>query len=369
MRESIKHNPALDSFRGLAVLAVMLFHYSVISAGWIGVQAFFVLSGYLITAILLADKDLCLRDYLVSFYIKRALRIWPLYYAFILVNLLVFLVMADPYIRHQLPYLLTYTVNFYQMRHVGLPWLMGHFWSLAVEEQFYLVWPFVIYFFSIPTLGKILPALFLAGPLLRGLALLFSFSSDPYAAMYRATSSYFDAFAIGGLIALPLPTLQQWRMKYSKTIFITAALALGAYALFGMLQARPADFASFTAFGLGGTDLVAGMVKYIFLNLFFAAAINYLVSNKPPAWLENRTLVYIGLISYGMYVFHPLARSLARVLPWPGSFTLRMPFYFAVTILASAASYKWLEKPILQFKERLKTRWSRNNAAQPECSD
>jgi peptidoglycan/LPS O-acetylase OafA/YrhL len=357
MTEPLKHYPALDGFRALCVLAVMLFHYTVIACGWTGVQGFFVLSGFLITGILAADKDLPLGKYLYSFYLKRALRIWPLYYAFVILNLLALAALGNPCVRQQSPWLLGYAANFFQMRHVGEPWLMGHFWSLAVEEQFYLLWPFVVFFFPVRRLAWIFGAIFLLGPALRGAFFLLPGLAEPHAVMYRATTSYFDAFAIGGLVALPDAGLRARLAARAKALLVCAAALLLCWMVFGMLRQRPADYFSFTALGLGGEDAPADMAKYFCLNLFFAAAINYLVSRKAPAWLENKNLVCIGLISYGMYVFHPLARDATRALPWPHSFTLRMPFYFAFTLALSAASYHFFEKPILVFKEKLKRRW------------
>ncbi|MBI5814878.1 MAG: acyltransferase [Nitrospinae bacterium] len=149
----------MDSFRFFAFLAVFLFHAGYLECGYLGVQAFFVLSGFLLTPILLDMKaSLDRGQYFRNFYGRRVLRIFPLYYACLVAAALVLLSAWQlPALRQtpgvasslaELPYLFTYTSDFYQAAHSGLRHtspLFTHFWSLAVEEQFYLVWPFFLW--------------------------------------------------------------------------------------------------------------------------------------------------------------------------------------------------------------------------------
>ncbi|MBI5083418.1 MAG: acyltransferase, partial [Acidobacteria bacterium] len=151
--------PPLDGIRGLAILLVLLLHFrapdlthplkGILGLGWTGVQLFFVLSGFLITGILL-DTRSC-SNYFSSFWMRRTLRIFPLYF----LALSVFLVAAPavlPVPKEALPpaadqvYYWTYLNNWIPMGEEGrLVHVLGHFWSLAVEEQFYLVWPVVVW--------------------------------------------------------------------------------------------------------------------------------------------------------------------------------------------------------------------------------
>src|SRR5262249_35847842 len=137
-----------DGIRALAILAVMLHHLGVFPEGWLGVNLFFTLSGFLITGILLEAKEKSpARAYFGNFIARRALRIFPAYY------LLLFLIYTIEIMRHGemsvwwacLPLLLTYTSNFASQAGVTLPVQAVHTWSLAIEEQFYLLWPAVVW--------------------------------------------------------------------------------------------------------------------------------------------------------------------------------------------------------------------------------
>src|SRR6186713_2808206 len=110
----MRYSKPLDGIRGLAILGVVLLHYSWVSAGWIGVQLFFVLSGYLITSILVGDRDLPASTYFKRFYWRRSLRIFPLYFAYLTVLTVAHVTIGiSPGLERQLPYLFTYTHNFW----------------------------------------------------------------------------------------------------------------------------------------------------------------------------------------------------------------------------------------------------------------
>ena len=147
--------PQLDALRAVAVLGVMLHHYWPeaekalgLSTGFLGVQLFFVLSGFLITGILLRARDRVQLGQsstahgIGQFYVRRVLRIFPLFYAMLAIAWLAGL----PEVRDSLPWHLMYASNVYMVRIQDWHGSVSHLWSLAVEEQFYLVWPFVIFF-------------------------------------------------------------------------------------------------------------------------------------------------------------------------------------------------------------------------------
>ena len=136
----MKYLKSLDGVRSLAVLLVMLFHFGYFPAGWIGVQIFFTLSGYLITRILLESREDSLSTYLRRFYWRRSLRIFPLLYAYLLICWAVFSFSGIPSsFGSDWPWLFTFTANFGRMRTSDIGESFVHIWSLAVEEQFYLV--------------------------------------------------------------------------------------------------------------------------------------------------------------------------------------------------------------------------------------
>ena len=158
------------------MLLVLVFHFARIKSstfkfeiGWVGLQIFFVLSGFLITKILLASREKSLKDFLRQFFLRRALRIFPLYYGYLVFLLLLFFAFHEPKdILSYSTYLFTYSYNFSILSN---DWefsrMYVHLWSLSVEEQFYLVWPFAVYFLSVSSLKKLMVGLILVIPLFK----------------------------------------------------------------------------------------------------------------------------------------------------------------------------------------------------------
>jgi peptidoglycan/LPS O-acetylase OafA/YrhL len=164
-----KNLPGLDGLRAIALAMVLLFHRGALLMGWIGVQAFFVLSGYLITGLLVNAKNQPAARYFRNFYGRRAVRISPLYYAVIA---LFAIAGQRGWLRsgglESLPYAATYTYNIWFSTHATrFSMLLTHFWSLCVEEQFYLISPFLIYVTPRARLKALLGALIAVGPVLR----------------------------------------------------------------------------------------------------------------------------------------------------------------------------------------------------------
>src|SRR5262245_34285697 len=202
----MSHMPQLDAVRALAVGVVLVHHLfpmvrSVLGGlgGFIGVKLFFVLSGFLITQILLEGRTAVAAagpwHVARQFYVRRTLRIFPLYYFVIAMALLAGL----PEVRQQIWWLLTYTFNF-QIASTGMwPANISHFWTLAVEEQFYLVWPWLILLLPSSWLVSMTVAVVVLGPAYRILALALGFNGG---AFYAATFSSLDALGAGALLAI-----------------------------------------------------------------------------------------------------------------------------------------------------------------------
>jgi peptidoglycan/LPS O-acetylase OafA/YrhL len=165
----MSHVNSLDGIRGIAVALVMLFHFGALPAGWVGVQIFFVLSGYLITQILLREKEKQqFGDFLGRFYWRRSLRIFPLYFTFLALALVAYTGFGEPKsFATDWPYLATYTTNFGRLRSTDIGPIFVHLWSLAVEEQFYLFWPLLVYFLPMHIFKRALIAIIALTPLLR----------------------------------------------------------------------------------------------------------------------------------------------------------------------------------------------------------
>ena len=174
----------LDSFRAFSFIAVFAFHCGLFQCGYLGVQAFFVLSGFLLTPLLLTmKKELDTRSFFINFYGRRFLRIFPLYYLYTLIVLLICLIVVsrpnytgiesiDRFLR-QVPWVLTYTYNFFgETSYYEHTRLISHFWSLVVEEQFYLIWPVLILVINNKYLRKFLLITIFIDPTLRLLTII-----------------------------------------------------------------------------------------------------------------------------------------------------------------------------------------------------
>src|SRR5579884_1024639 len=204
--------PGLDALRGVAILVVMLHHsvqivplprlQNVAAAGWLGVDLFFVLSGFLITGILLDARDD--RRYFRNFYMRRVLRIFPLYYGVLAANLL--LVLTLPHLHrflHLHAWLWTYTTNIKIAIANEYPFAIGrmrldHFWTLAVEEHFYLLWPLLVWALNRRALAVVCCLILVASPLLR-----WAISTPGHmVAPYVLTPCRMDSLAAGALGAI-----------------------------------------------------------------------------------------------------------------------------------------------------------------------
>lgn len=369
--------PALDGLRGAAILFVLLYHIqggipgaSSNHPGWAGVDLFFVVSGFLITGILWESR----REprYYSVFYARRTLRIFPLYYASLL-GLFV-IVPAVLHLLHRaetaesvlMPstqlFAWTYTLN----------WLVGlktfhavslyiqHFWSLSVEEQFYLCWPAIVRRLGARALVVLCGGLVLLAPALR---IFFHAQGMPEAA-YAWTVCRCDGLAIGAAIAIAARNLRAWTVL-SRVAPRVAALSLLAFvALAGFRH------------GAGRIDPWIGTLGVSLISVFFGSAL-VLVLNAGSSGLLSRTLrggplAFFGKYSYGMYVFHlPIGATLAwkqalyrRLADSPlGSLGATL-VYFAIAIGLTTAcallSWRLLEKPFLSLKDPL-ARWLRRS--------
>jgi len=293
----------------------MLFHFHLynfgqagVAFGWLGVQLFFVLSGFLITRILLKDKQQSFSFYMKRFYWRRSLRIFPLYFAYLLAIAALFLVTGKPEgFSEKAGYLFSYTYNYSLL---SPNWshhaFFTHLWSLSVEEQFYIVWPPLIYFLSTKWLKRVIIAVIALGPVARLLAghwLLGSGIEEEVAgeAVYWLTSSHLDAFAIGG--AITVFNLQATKLTQGKYLLFSflAVMIMGGFSLWSLESPEISSL----GYPVGNMQLYAHVWSYTLLNIFFALTLLYvLASKKSMPLLSNKFAIAIGRVSYGMYLFH-----------------------------------------------------------------
>ena len=349
----LKYIPSLDGLRGIAILLVMLFHLEVpgFSLGWSGVPLFFVLSGFLITGILLQEKERGFGDFLRSFYLKRTLRIFPLFYAYLAVNFV--LLVATHRSTAGYGWYVTYLQN-YQMGialYAGklLPGMVGHTWSLAVEEQFYLAWPFLVYFLNRRHLIVVCALLTLAAPAVRWAIL--QHNGNVYLANITLPSCI-DMMAYGGLLAL----LRGSKAGHGTVcVMFVVGGALAAYAI--------------ATLGLAAFWEPVNWVKpafYLFTALAFIFGMLIWLAHASPDSVVSRALsihplLFTGKISYGLYMWHLLCFSAVKKLASKFDL-LTSPIVLAVMSIVVAyavatLSFFCFETYFLRMKDRLlKTR-------------
>ncbi|MBX2895938.1 MAG: acyltransferase [Cyclobacteriaceae bacterium] len=373
----MQYSKSLDGLRGLAIIMVMLFHFNfVFEFGWAGVQLFFVLSGYLITSILLEEKKNSLGFYLKRFYWRRTLRIFPLYYAYLVLVGLIFLVSKQPHdYLETLPFLSTYTFNLYPLfkTYSYHDFYFTHFWSLSVEEQFYLIWPLVIFFSTQKQLRVVLIAIIMVAPVSRWLLELWLQNDtlpDYYVGqtVYRFTLGQWDGFAVGALI--PVFGLTK-RITNTRAPLVYSFLGVLTIGLLNMYlhhtQGTPLSLSSW-GYPIAETTSAQHIWSYTILNLFFLFLILYAQNPGNGYPIVNRFLgswglVFTGKISYGLYVYHWLIWMAfgKYISPYIGSDWIGLVIYLALCYGVATVSFYVLEKPLLVWKDKFYQESGKNN--------
>lgn len=372
MKKLSGHIPVLDGIRGLAILLVLVAHFNdeaifkeyfpligpvatkLALTGLMGVDLFFILSGFLITGILLKTKDS--ERYFLNFYARRVLRIFPLYYCVLLVIFWVLpacikLDAAAQYLNSHQWWLWTYLSNF-----PGHPswdssenYHLGHFWSLAVEEHFYLVWPFIVYSFPVRQLKKI------------------CLSWTVFSVVAGLASCFADGW---------VSHLLRW-----STICFSGGLTLGSYGALIAIETTGLDkfvsaakkltcFAGLTFVGLGMVprriepELITLLLHYVSWALFSAIIILVLTSELTSyrtRFFSHSIMTTFGKLSYGLYVYHYLMHPTIEqyfdrqyLIELVRSPLLGIMLYFLISIGISLVitwlSWHLLEKQFLKLK-------------------
>lgn len=347
--KQIAYLPDIDSLRAVAVFMTMLAHFAPVEIPylWYGVPIFFTISGFLITTILLnttINKPSIPTTSIVSnFIIRRALRLFPIYFLFLL-----FFWFAKKYFNLYLwkdeftPYFFTYTPNFliYQIGH-GQAGCFSHLWTLGVEEQFYLVWPWLI---------LIVPALYHL-PLILGLmafSIIYRFLdyNNPTVGLLPYTNLH--TLGVGALLAHLYVVGDEsinWLKSNRHLIFTLTSIILFSVLFFFQ------NYSRFWYF-IREISLCSWTFAIVLVSIFgWKGVVGYFTRNK--------FVRYLGTISYGIYLFHMpvpfVYRALVNRYPQielPMSPILFMFFCLSVTIVLAAISYRFIERPFLQLKEK-----------------
>jgi peptidoglycan/LPS O-acetylase OafA/YrhL len=352
-----QHYPALDGLRGLAILLVVFYHnfgfINYFFFGWLGVDLFFVLSGYLITSILL--NDLGNKNYLRNFYMRRVLRIFPLYYLCLIIFLLVLPnTKAEnidfSYYTNNQWWLWVYLQNWlYISKPAGSVQILHHLWSLAVEEQFYLVWPLMILLFRKPKyLLWLMSTLLFFVLFLRFYIWINKIEDLAYFNLY--TFSRIDGICIGCMLALVQKINFDLLKKYTPVIVLSLAAInfifffFNRYYNFTFPYLAIAGYTTFAAmFALLVHEAVSGETKII--NLLF----------------DNAFMKFFGKISYGLYIFHwPVYLLLSPLLiKWTNNYiggfssqVLASVTTSIIGVIISVVSFKYFESYFLKLKTK-----------------
>jgi peptidoglycan/LPS O-acetylase OafA/YrhL len=362
-RGGAAYRPQLDSLRFFAILGVVIAHawrpnilpwiFGGLGVGFLGVRLFFVLSGFLITTILLGCRDRAeqrddRRSVLIRrFYARRFLRIYPLYYA-VLAGLLIIGIWPT---RAIWPWLASYTTNIYIWDHREWVGPSGIFWTLAVEEQFYLLWPLLVLFAPRRWLLPILTVAICLAPAFR-LSAAISEPRDLASGAYTSgtfTLAVFDTLGVGALTALLFhadPTGRRLRPGLTRV-----ALPLGAGVLCALLALAHYGVA------VGTITFVVGETALGLVFAWLVASATWGFGGVVGRVLEWRPIAYLGKISYGIYIFHafvPLgivwvARRVG--VTYTGSQgPLNFVLLSVVTVALAALSWRLFEGPINDLK-------------------
>jgi peptidoglycan/LPS O-acetylase OafA/YrhL len=346
--------PELDSIRGIAVFFVLISHtvfpnpilFKLSRPFYVGVDIFFVLSGYLITEIII--KNYQHKYFLKSFYARRSLRIWPIYYLMIfLILILGVMRLVPPLSIGEFFRYATYTQTYpFQPSGYKPHALLAFTWSLAVEEQFYMLWP----------------ALFLLVGRYRFVYVTFAVIA--LAIVCRAhgfdagqINSRCDGLALGSLLALILADRLKAEQRPSwlvRAFVVVGLIAASAPIVMRLILRLCRPFAG---------ELLGGQIRYAFDHFEFNLMVTCLIGlcvcyagHPRLAVLRMKWLTFLGVISYGVFLYHPLTFFVAGKLcrTENGMTFPSMIVSYGLTIAVAAASWFAIEKPLLRLKDRFR---------------
>ncbi|HEX4949118.1 MAG TPA: acyltransferase [Blastocatellia bacterium] len=345
MPNQAKRIVSLDGLRAISISLVLIGHLSgtryfplpksigdFFSLAEVGVIVFFVISGYLITTLLWQEVATTGRIHLLKFYLRRTLRIFPPYYTLLFVLILPRLSNVIVLNNADLWHALTYTTNYFAPQ----SWYVGHTWSLAVEEQFYLLWPAALLLLGKGRAFVVAASLLLLCPVVRVLSIA-SIWHRPDSAAFEMVA---DSLACGCLLALGQARLHQQplyvRLLKAKSFVLLPLAVLAVSAL----HHSPKIYYS---------------VGLSLINIGAAICVDWCITwhnGKLGRWLNARGIVFVGVLSYSLYLWQQVFLHRAAT-----TIVTTFPLNLLLTLLAALTSYYAIEKPSLHLRQRLERRW------------
>jgi peptidoglycan/LPS O-acetylase OafA/YrhL len=367
---SIKYFDKIDTYRFFSAMSVVLYHAyndwygsrklpdlfltddrsglnffgkavdTFFKNGGFGVEVFFIISGFLITTLLLKEKDIYGRINFASFYIRRSLRIWPLYFFIIVIAPFLIKFISQTYEPNYTANIFFYN-NFDTAQNHYWIFPLAHFWSLCIEEHFYLVWPFLIAFIPNKHLIKVFASLIVFSIVFR--FYMFSSHTESWYQLYLNTFSRFDTLVIGSAVAF-YHFSNPIKLTLSKFTRVTIYFILfGAFFFDNIFK---------------WDDLFeACLKKYFYSLLTLFMFLNFLFNETSVfGFLSNRYLNYLGKVSYGIYVYGLIILQILMhkvIIPLGiDNFPLYMAIVIASSTLIPIISYELFEKQALKLKKK-----------------
>ncbi len=366
---SVPYLPGLDGLRAIAVLAVIFYHgdMSWMPGGFLGVEVFFVVSGYLITLLLIGEQERNARISLKGFWGRRARRLLPALYLLLASvalasSLLPYLRSSLVKLREEMLWAFLYATNWYQIfdkqsyfEAQGRPPLLRHLWSLAVEEQFYFVWPLIMILVfkafgdRLPKIGLVL----LSGSLLASIWMIVLYDPANPNRVYLGTDTRAGGLLLGAALAMLWRPYAVMRSPLRRKGLMIDLIGLGGLAFLVVTFVRWHDVI-YTETGIQGYDLLyrGGFFLIGLATVAVILAATHLESRLGQRVLGARPLVWVGTRSYGLYLWHWPVFELLRPGPpssggdidWPGPavFALRL----LITLTLTELSFRLVEVPI-----------------------
>ena len=332
MKPQTKRIVQLDGIRAVAIASVFIHYAFHVPLLWMGVDLFFILSGFLITGVLVSGRDKKVGQYFGHFYERRARRILPPYLVLLIAVSLVF--GLSSWVKHW--YLYLFMMNVILAKQLSQPDVMVILWSLAVEEQFYLIWPFAVKFLSERALGYTAATLLVVAPLLRWFCTPL-FANEWY--IYALTPFRMDCLAAGALLAI------LWRNKPA---------LLERYGAYGLIL-PPVGLAVsmwFRHLGISthGNSRVGNTFIYELTLLTCFGVMVWALSGKFVGVLRLKPLVYLGRISYTVYLMHLFFLKIGES-HLHNRFAVA-GFAAAAVVLFATVSWYAMERPLLEGRSR-----------------